>query len=711
MEEYFVRKYGITKKAMKMAVCSLTVAALAVTMTGCDNGDSQTSQLEEATPSNLGETTKAQSTVTAFEVVSKIDDADADVDWHNEDYITITGNGTDITCDSDKVSIQDGVVTISKKGIYVISGTISQGQIQVDAEDKKVWIVLNGAEITCQDSAAIYVKNAKKVIVTAEADTENTLTDGETYTYEDAEKEVPNACLYAEDDLVINGTGKLTINGNCNNGITGKNDVLIVNTELTVTAANHGIKGKDCICTKDAAITVTAGGDGIKTTNGDEENLGFVCMEGGSAVIQAEQDGIDCETCMRVTDTKLDIQSGGGAAKSTKTHQDDFGGGGGWNQNRGGNSQDSTSTDSTTDTTESTSTKGIKAGSGFTLENTEVTIDSADDGIHTNGDAAIESGTVEIASGDDGIHADVNLNLNGGTISITKSYEGLEAQYININDGTIDVVSSDDGLNASTGTSNGGMAVEDAQITINGGELTVNADGDGIDSNGTIVMNDGNVLVYGPTNGGNGALDYGSTFQMVKGTLVASGATGMDESISDNSTQYGCKYVATTTIAANSEVVITAEDGTVIAQCTNPKTSQSIVFSTPDMQDGMTYTVTINGTEDGTITQSGITTSNGTTTMGGGGQGGGGQGGGKGGKDNQTQDGETQTMPDGEVPSMPDGETPATPDGGEMPSMGDGEMPSMGDGEMPSMPDGQMPDGQAPGNTGNEAATASGDSL
>ena len=581
------------------------------------------------------------------------------MNWQAESYISITGQGDSMQCDSGDVSITGGKVQITKGGTYVISGTVTDGQIIVDAPDEKVWLVLDGADITCSNSAAINVRNAKKVIVTAAEGTENQLTDGKTYQYDDAEKEEPNACLYSDDDLVINGSGSLTVSGNCNNGITGKNDVLILDAAITVNAKNHRIRGNDCICVQNASLTVTGGGDGLKSANVEEEGRGFICLESGTYQIQAGEDGIDCATCMRIQDGTYSISAGGGAAAaSNKTGREDFG----WDRDSNSSAQSGDN---------SASTKGIKAGLALTIENGTLTIDSADDTLHTYGDIQIEDGTYILSSGDDGIHADKNLTVNGGSITISRSYEGLEAQYITVNGGSVDLVASDDGFNAASGsTQNGGRGgmfeAEDASVTITGGTIVMDAGGDGLDSNGNIKQSGGDVIVYGPTNGGNGALDYAGEYQMNGGTLIAAGAVGMALNISQTSAQCGYQYIADTVLNAGTKVTVQAEDGSTITEFTAKKSCQSLVFSTPAMKDGMSYTILCDGAKQGTVTQSGIASSNGNGSQNG--FGGGGFGGGKGGN-------------------------------GQRPNRG-----QQGSGQMPDqMPQDGFNGGQAPGNMGQDA--------
>ena len=170
-------------------------------------------------------------------------------------------------------------MTITAAGTYVVSGSLDDGQIVVDTEDKEtVRLVLNGADITCSTSAPIYVKSADKIILILADGTENQVTDGDSYVLEDAESDEPNAAIFSKSDLTINGDGSLIVKANYNDGIASKDDLKIVSGDITVDAVNDAIKGRDCIGVKDGTIKVTAGGDGLQSTNDEDPEKGFICI-------------------------------------------------------------------------------------------------------------------------------------------------------------------------------------------------------------------------------------------------------------------------------------------------------------------------------------------------------------------------------------------------------------------------------------------------
>ena len=131
---------------------------------------------------------------------------------------------------------------------------------------------------------------------------------------------------------------------------------------------------------------------------------------------------------------------------------------------------------------------------------------------------------------------------------------------------------------------------------INGGDIFVNASGDGLDANGRMIISGGNIIVEGPTNNGNGALDSGGVIRINGGTLIALGASGMAETPDNESLQPSFRLVTSENIPQGSSIVINNAAGEEIYSYTTIKTGNSIVFSSDKLKVGETYTVTIGET-------------------------------------------------------------------------------------------------------------------
>ena len=456
-------------------------------------------------------------------------------------------------------------VTITDGGVYVLTGTLTDGRVLVNAPGADVTLVLQNADITCTDSSALYIYKAANVLVYLPDGTASTLTDGSSYDYGDsfssADDEEPNACLYSKSDLVIAGGGTLTVTGNANNGITGKDTLKIEGTTVNVTAANHGVNGKDCLVLKQADVTVTSGGDALRATNDSDSALGCIFIGASALTLTAGEDGIQAETTLTLFDTTGTITSGRSSSAALAGD---------------------------------TSAKGIKSGTDITVRSGSYTLDCADDGVHANGNVTISGGTFAITTGDDGVHADEAVTITDGTLNIPKCYEGIEGQTIDISGGTIDIVSSDDGLNAAGGADQSGFGdSSDCSITISGGTIRIDTSGDGIDSNGDLNVSGGEIYVSGPTSDSDSALDYDSTATVTGGTVVAAGYSGMAQNFGANSTQGS--ILLTCQSASTETIRVTDASGNVLAEFTPAKAYTCVVVSIPALTQGSTCTVTMGG--------------------------------------------------------------------------------------------------------------------
>ncbi len=660
------------RKKLISIIC-ISVLSLSVVLSGCQSKSSSKNNSEVSNQtSTLDEDETDTSNIAKFEIDPNYTADELDYDYDEAEVVAITLNGDNISCKSSDVNIDGSTITIQKAGTYLLSGTLTDGNIIVDSDDKEnVRLIFNGVEISNSTTTPLYIKNAEKTILTLVDGTENTLSDGENYILDDESNNEPNGTIFSKDDLVINGLGSLTINANYNHGIQSKNLLKIISGNIDIISNGDSIIGKDGVIVKEAVINIESQEDGIKATK-VEENKGYIYLDNPEIIIKAKKDGIQAVTCLYVKDGKYNIETG-------ETNE---------------NSQ------SNSDTSADYSRKGMKAGVDITIENGEYTIDSEDDGIHSNNSITVNAGTVNIASKDDGVHADTELTINNGDIKVSESDEGLEAKYITINDGNIDITTSDDGINASSGSSTtldsgnapgagnrpempanengeedanagnrpempanensenilgnngrmmpgggqGGFDESDgSELVINGGIVHVNAGGDGIDSNGTITINGGEIYVDGPTSGGDGALDYADTCEINGGILVAAGSIGMAIAPTSGSTQYSVNAAFSKTYNGETKVTVKDSSGNEVLTYTPAKNFQSFVFSTDKLKSGETYTIYAGDTQEGTFTVSDITTTVGNVSSGMGGGKPGGMQGGRPGKNSETNDNTNNT--------------------------------------------------------------------
>lgn len=586
---------------MKKLITFLVSIMLVIVMTACSTVQTATQAVSAAvvqnvdaasTTQNSAEATAASTPVVSIEEalaenqeVHKESDADDDLSGAAQ----ITLNGDSISVSGDGVTVNGSSAVITAAGTYVVSGVLADGQISVDAQDEDdVILVLNGVSINNSSSAPIYVVNADEVTIDLADGSINTLSDAASYIFASADVDEPNAALFSAADLTISGTGALTIQANYNDGIASKDGLLITGGVISVSAADDGIRGKDYVVVEGGVLNVTAQGDGIKSDNEEDTTRGYVLIQSGVFNVAAGGDAITAQTDVMVSGGDFVLVSGGGSQAVID---------------------------------ESASAKGIKGVANVIIDAGTFNIDSADDAVHSNGNIAINGGAFTVASGDDGLHADTNIEINGGEINVTNSYEGIESAVITINEGDVTVNASDDGINVAGGNDGSGMNMgpgrggkmgggrpgQDAFSTtssynlyINGGTIVVEANGDGLDVNGAITMTDGVVIVNGPTSNGNAALDYDAGFSISGGFFVAGGSSGMAQAPGESSSQYSVLINFDTVLQAGTMFHIQDSAGNDILTFSPSKNYQSVVFSSPALTNGETYTIYTGGSSTAT---------------------------------------------------------------------------------------------------------------
>ncbi len=598
-----------------LAACAVNTAA---NITGTNSLIETTAIPSDAANSQVTPVATAAASVTeALAANSQTREDAQDSLWDSGSVVKITLNGDTIRVDGQGTSVEGSQVTISSSGTYDLSGSLADGQIRVDTQDDQVVrLILNGVDIRNSTNAPIYIMNAKRTVIILPEGTQNYLSDSSAYMFADPSVEEPGAAVFSNGDLSIYGNGSLAVQGNFKDGISSDDGLLIAGGNITVNAVDDGLRGKDYLLVKGGILTVNAGGDGLKSDSSEDAESGYILIENGVLNVNADGDGINAQTDALIQAGNFNITTGGGSNSSTG---------------------------------EGTSAKGIKGSASVIIDGGTFTIDAADDALHSNGNILINGGIFQIATGDDGMHADATLAINNGNIHITQSYEGIESAVITLNGGEIHLVASDDGINVAGGADGsgampgqpgqpgqrikpqpgaenngqppviGGFGQDlfasggDYHLYIHGGYIAIEAAGDGIDSNGTIEMTGGVVLVNGPTEMMNGALDHAG-FTLSGGFLVAVGSAGMAQAPSQNSGQNSVLIYFKSIQSAGTLVHIQNSAGEEILTFMPTKEFQSIAFSSPELEADVTYEIYSGGSSTGQMTDSLI--QNGTYTPG-----------------------------------------------------------------------------------------------
>lgn len=561
------------------------------------------------------------------------------------DSATISGSGATASADG---------VTITAAGTYVVTGELTDGQLLVAAgDDDKVQLVLAGATIHNEDGPAMYVQNAGKCFVTLADGTENTLTDGADYALE-ADSDEPYATLFSCCDLTLNGGGTLNVTAAYRHAVCSKDDLTVVLGTCNISAVEDGLRGRDSVKIRDGVFSIAAGGDGIKSNKDSKPTKGFVSIDGGTFDIQAGDDAVQAKTLVRVAggtlavaanddafhsdlemhllggmltvdagddafhaETKLTVD--GGTVNVTSCYE-------GYEAEKiyvnGGETHIAASDDgvnvsaadlsdsSDTDTTSNTlpngeapgnlGAAGAGAGMGKGGAGEEASQSgAAGDGAVASADGATADGAAtagdSAAAGNAAFAGDAARGQRGQGGNAPTPPDDSEAAA---NGGAPDNAFAEGAGQGGKGGQGGGMAMgdENCLIQINGGYLVVDAAGDGVDSNGSVEVNGGVLLVAGPTSDGDGAFDYDLTATVSGGTVLMVGSTGMAQNFTSGTQAFAMTAASGT---AGQTVAVADASGNVVVSFTAAKQFGMVLASSPAFTEGGEYSLVVGGSVEG----------------------------------------------------------------------------------------------------------------
>ena len=604
----------MNKKILTSATSVTLLAALA--LTGCSttsnalaSGTTADSSVgTTATTSSATATDTAASSSSFSTNVKSGEKLDVDTHYSEQDLSWDTSSETAIDLSNptatDGVTVEDGTLTITKAGTYKLSGEY-QGQIKVETADSDaVRLVLDNANITNSSGAALNVVNADEVILYSASGTTNTISDGADYTA--TGENDPDAVVYSKADLTIAGEGTLKVNGNHEDGIHTSDGLVIASGTLEVNAANTGIKGKDYVDILGGTINVTAQQDGIKSTNDTDEGQGWTRLSNGTVTVNAGDDGFKASRVVEISGGSLTVEqsdegieaqyinvSGGDV---NVTSADD-------GMNASLKTSDSESTDSSANTSDAANQQqnnqqqgSLPGGQQSETSNQQ----QQGTGQPPQGQPPAMSGSSQDGTsqnGTTGTGQQQNNTQNQGNQNMGQppAMPGGNAQDGTSQNGTTGTGQQGMGQPPQGGMPGGGggtFEVVDAAINVSGGNITVNAEGDGIDSNGVTTLSGGTLIVNGPSQGGNAALDTNGDL-LLNGATVLSGSTAdMFEAPSTNSTSGYLKLTNSSGFEQGSTVQVADSSGKVVANYKVTKSNvQLVLVSSSSIVKGQSYTV------------------------------------------------------------------------------------------------------------------------
>lgn len=614
----------MTKKQFRKGRATAVILAVMLAMisiSGCGaKNTSQTGTASESTESAGSEESGGNTESSTGEALSnsKVDtefsDRDKDGSYSESDAAKITLNGSQAEVQGDHVSVSGSTVTISGEGTYIVTGTLEDGQIIVDGADTdKVQIVLKDADIHCETSAAIYVKSADKVFVTLADGSTSKLSGGTQYT--DTDDNTVDGVIFSKSDLTVNGNGTLEIDANYKHGIVSKDTLAVTGGTLTIDAVSQCLSGKDGVKIADGTFQLTTQGKAVKSENEDDTTLGNIYVAGGTFTVKSEDDAFHAGGSLVIDGGTITVETGDDAFHAD---QDVVINGG---------------------TLNAVSCYEGLEGHRITVNGGDITIKATDDGVNAaDPDASSDQGAQgggqlpegQFPGGENG-GADGESQTgmpqppqegrgNGGRTGETTeaaaesgetTSDGSAQNGQRPSGGRRGGMGFGNGMGPGGGGGGGGSMGNDADayIKITGGTLTVDAEGDGLDSNGSMTISGGTVYVSGSENGANSAIDYNGDGVITGGTIIAAGSAGMAQGFGDSSTQYSIAHSFSGTQEAGTPITLTDETGKVLASWTPEKQYNTVVVSSPELKEGGVYTLTA-GTESAELTLESVVTSN-----------------------------------------------------------------------------------------------------
>ena len=514
----------------------------------------------------------------AYESTEYFTANDLNGDWDaSNPTATVTLNGDGATIKGNGAYYNNGSVVITGAGTYVFSGTLDDGNIVVDAYDSsKVFILLNGADIYCSDDACLRVENAEKVFLTLAADTVNRMESGETYS-QTALDDNTGGTVFAHDDLTINGSGSLDIVANYKHGIDANDDLKITGGTITVTAPEDGLHVNDSFRMASADVSIGAGDDGVHSDTD-------VYIESGTLLITECYEGIEAPIIEVAGGDIIIYPTDDGFNANGGSSGFDFGGGGGMGGGFGRGDRDG-STDSE---------GGESIGERFDF--------SELDGETPDFSEMFENGEI----------SDFSEMFGDGEMPEPPDWSDSDGERSEMPDGEMPDMGGMSNQQTDAATSDS----EDTEtyIRITGGNIMIinedAQDADGLDSNGSIYIEGGTILISLNGNGSNNAIDYGSesggVAEISGGTIIAAGGASMAESFDSSSTQPSIAY--TTSAAAGTTVTLKDAGGNVLLTWDVPCSFTYLTISCPDMTLGGTYTLIIGDSAEEITLEESVTT-------------------------------------------------------------------------------------------------------
>ena len=510
---------------------------------------SLTASMSLAYPALAQSGAQESQSVTSFQAQTSYDESQASQITLADQTATVTGQGA---------SFSDQTLTITQAGTYVLTGSGKNIKLVVEAADTdQVHLVFQNLTLE-GEGTLLQINKAQEVVISLAEGSQNALTESQANDDEEVK-----ATIHSQVPLTLNGTGNLTLTALTKNALEVEDDLKVLGGTYTVKAANHGFKTEGALAIEAATLTIEAGKDGLHAEHDETTERANISLNPTQLSIAATEDGVDAGNELTIKGGTITVSQSEEGLEARVIRQ--LGGDVTIKSSDDGVNASAGSSSKTSDTSATSKTTDASA-----------TSNTAD----TSSSASQATATPAATSQADQANKDKNATLPSPPAGQAPPQGGQPPQN----------------GQGPGGMPPGGQEESDPslQIILEGGTLTIDAEGDGIDSNGTVSISGGSLVVNGSVQGGNGPLDAAGDITITGGTVWALGTSDMLQGFAQGSTQ--ASITANIAGTAGQTLIILDANGKEVARQTASKDFQAVIMSSADLVDGQTYTIQVEGT-------------------------------------------------------------------------------------------------------------------
>ena len=507
--------------------------------------------------------TQESQSVTSFQAQTSYDESQASQITLADQTATVTGQGA---------SFSDQTVTITQAGTYVLTGSGKNIKLVVEAADTdQVHLVFQSLTLE-GEGTLLQVNKAQEVVISLVEGSQNALTESQA-----SDDEEVKATIHSQVPLTLNGTGNLALTALTKNALEVEDDLKVLGGTYTVKAANHGFKVEGALDIEGATLTIEAGKDGLHAEHDETTERANISLNPTQLSIAATEDGVDAGNELTIKGGTITVSQSEEGLEARVIRQ--LGG----------------------DVTIKSSDDGVNASAGSSNKTSDTSATSKTTDASTTSNTADTSSSASQATTDSTTTSAPGRQATATPAATSQADQANKDKNATLPSPPAGQAPPQGGQPPQNGQGPGGMppggqeeSDPSLQIILEGGTLTIDAEGDGIDSNGTVSISGGSLVVNGSVQGGNGPLDAAGDITITGGTVWALGTSDMLQGFAQGSTQ--ASITANIAGTAGQTLIILDANGKEVARQTASKDFQAVIMSSADLVDGQTYTIQVDGT-------------------------------------------------------------------------------------------------------------------